>query len=485
MSDRPRPIEGSGRSDVAAIEKLVGTALITRFHGLLRAARIYSPSNQTFQDQMKDLLRLLDQIMEDEVLLVAMGQCFYVNGVRIRADSAQSAVFDALTVEFEQRKLGGVRFLEGLRSEELAAFVRLMLERPDAERAADLPAVAAEAGVVHVVPVTLAETESQMADDSSSEEPAPETERERAKQVFRQAVSGTRQALLHTARTGKPAMRRMKRVIQPIVDSVMKNEYSLVGLTAIKNHDEYTYAHCVNVSVLSVAMGHYLGLSRPALANLGLAALLHDVGKLTVPPDVLGKPDQLSDEEWRLMERHPIEGLKIVARTPGLSALSVDLLNVTFQHHLTDDGRGYPSLGHACRLSSATRIVTVADCYDAMTAHRAYRSRPFTGYEALRLLLGPDRTRYDTAALWMLVRSVGLFPAGTLLMTSSQHLVISLSPNPEDARRPTCRVLARPDGSMPLDAHPEIWDPMPKNVSVSRVVSPEEFEGEVGRLIAA
>ncbi|HTM57309.1 MAG TPA: HD domain-containing phosphohydrolase [Candidatus Udaeobacter sp.] len=463
----------------------MGPALVSRFHGLLRAARIYSPSNQTFQDQMWDLLRLVDQVMEGEVLLLAMGQCFYVNGVRIRADASQAAVFDALTVEFEQRKLGGVRFLEGLRSEELAVFLQLMLERPDGERAADLPAAAAAAGVVNVAAVTLAETESAGAETSAADEPPPQTERERTKQVFRQAVSGTRQAILHTARTGKPAMRRIKRVVQPIVDSVMKNEYSLIGLTAIKNHDEYTFAHCVNVSVLSVAMGHQLGLPRTTLANLGLAALLHDVGKLTVPPEVLGKPDQLSSEEWQLMERHPIEGVKIVARAPGLSTLSLDLLNVAFQHHLTEDGRGYPRLGRPCRLSAATRLVTVADCYDAMTAHRAYRSRPFTGYEALRLLLGPDRTRYDVAALWTLVRTVGLYPAGTLLMTNSGHLVISLSPNPEDMRRPFCRVLARPDGSMPPDAHPETWDPMPKDMTVSRVVSPEEFDGEIDRLIAA
>jgi HD-GYP domain-containing protein (c-di-GMP phosphodiesterase class II) len=185
------------------------------------------------------------------------------------------------------------------------------------------------------------------------------------------------------------------------------------------------------------------------------------------------------------MQRHPIEGLKTVSRAPGLTALTLDMLYVAFQHHLTYDGRGYPAIARPWKLSAVSRLVTPADCFDAMTAHRAYRHRPFTGYEALRLMLGPDRGRYDPAALWALVRTVGLYPAGTLLLTSSGHLVVSMSPNPEDARRPHCRVLKRPDGTMPPDVDPEIWSPMPAEIEVSRIVNPEEFEGEVDRLLAA
>ena len=473
-------------SDESAVEDVVGPSLVARLHGLFRAVRIYDLSNRAVQDLLREMLSLVEQVMEDEVVLVAMGQCFYVNGVRIRAEASQAALFDALTAEFEQRGLGGLRFLDGLQSEELAGFLRLMIEHGDPDRAAHLAEAATAAGISHVMPLSLAEVQSRGEDTQAAQAEAPaESERDRAKQTFRQAVAGTRAAMLSTARTGKPAIRKIKRIIQPIVDSVMKYEHSIVGLAAIKNHDEYTYAHCVNVSVLSVAMGNFLGMSRPALANLGIAALLHDIGKLTIPKEVLCKPDRLSADEWALMERHPVEGLKTVMRVPGLSMLTVDLLSVTLQHHVTQDGGGYPRSAREWDLSAVGRIVSVADCFDAMTAHRAYRKRPFTGHEVLRLLLGPDRKRYHPAALWALVKTVGVYPAGTLLATDSGHLVISLSPNPEDARRPHCLVLARQDGSMPPDSHPETWNPMPREITVSRVVDPDEFEGQVDQLLAA
>src|SRR5438309_3702794 len=126
MTERPR---GSRRRDDSdAIEALIGASLIARMHGLLRAVRIYDLSNRAVQDLLREVLSLLAQVMEDEVVLVAMGQCFYINGVRIRAEASQMPLFDAFTAEFEQRKLGGLRFLAGLKAEELAGFLRLLIE---------------------------------------------------------------------------------------------------------------------------------------------------------------------------------------------------------------------------------------------------------------------------------------------------------------------------------------------------------------------
>src|SRR5262249_54300456 len=163
------------------------------------------------QDQLADLLGLLAQMPEDDVVLLAMGQCFYVNGVRIRARGAQASYFDALTSEFETRKLGGLRFLHGLQAEELAAFLRMFLDHAAAGRAAGLGESAISAGITHVVPITQAEAGSGA--EAAEAEPPAEGERERALQTFRQAVAGTRGAILTTARTGKPALRKIKRVV--------------------------------------------------------------------------------------------------------------------------------------------------------------------------------------------------------------------------------------------------------------------------------
>lgn len=474
--------------DERHLETVVGPQIVARMHGLFRAVRTYALDNQTVRAQMTQLLRLLKKTMEEEheLALVAMGQCFYLNGARVRAEPSQITFFDSVSTHFEDRKLGGVRFLDGLTADELGAFFKIMLDHADPVRAARLGDALAGAGVAHVTPITLDELQAMQAELEAEHDPNDKSERGRAKETFWRAVRGARGAIMRTARTGRPAVRRIKRLVQPIVDSIMKNEYSIVGLTAIKNHDEYTYAHCVNVSILSIAMGQTLGLPRAALANLGVAALLHDIGKLTIPPGVLTKPDQLTASEWALMQRHPIEGVKIVSRMPGLSSLTLDALRVCMEHHMTYDGKsGYPQLAGHCTLGTLTRIVSAADCFDALTAHRTYRKRPFTGFEALSLLLGHDRERFDPAARWALVRTVGLYPAGTVMLTRSGYLVLSMSTNTDDLRRPHCTVLARPNGTMPTDEHSRTWDPMPADETVARVVPPDEFEASVDQLLAA
>lgn len=483
MSEQPRPRLDEDPDD-QMMESVVGPLLVVRLNALLRAVRIYDLSNQAVRDQLRETLALVGEIMEGEITLVAMGQCFYVNGVRVRAEPSQIPLFSALSQEFEQRRLGGVRLLHGLGAEDFGVFMRLLAEHADAVQGPLLGDAAAGAGIMNIVPITLEELESAQSENAESARGGTETEQSRATRMFRQALHGTKAAILRTLKTGRPAIRRAKRVVQPIVDSIMKNEYSIVGLTAIKQHDEYTYAHCVNVSILSVAIGHTLGFSRNVLANLGVAGLLHDVGKLSIPVEVLAKPAQLTPEEWDLMRRHPLEGAKVVMRMPGLSDLTRDSLNVCLYHHVRCDGGGYPKLAGTGPPPTLARIVSAADCYDAMSAHRAYRKRPFTGREVLGVML-QDRSAFDAAVLWALVQTVGLYPAGTLMETNSGHVVLSINNNREDLRRPHCRVLADPSGAKALAGAPQFWEPMPSHESVARVVPPEEFEAEVDRLLAA
>jgi HD-GYP domain-containing protein (c-di-GMP phosphodiesterase class II) len=481
MSDAAFRDDDDGLDDPR--DAMLGRALVTRIYGALRAVRIYDLTNQAVRDQLQEMLSLIERAMDDQVLVVAMGQCFYVNGLRVRADNAQVALFASLSTELERRQLAGVRFYAGVTADELGAFMRLLCDHDGAE-VSKLEEVVSAARLAHVALVTLEELENAQVGAGDPDSQTNADSRARARATYRQAIRGARAAYLRTARTGRPAIRRVKRVIQPIVDSVMKDDFSVVGLTAIKNHDEYTYAHCVNVGILSVAIGHTLGLSRGELAHLGMGALLHDVGKLTIPVEVLSKPDRLNDEEWALMRRHPLEGVKTATRMPGISSLSADVLDICLYHHRRQDGSGYPKVGDGRTTPLMARIVAVADCYDAMTAHREYRARPFTGYEALHTLVGPDRAYYDAAALWGLAQTLGIYPPGTVIETSSGHIVLSLNNDREDLRRPQCRVLVRPDGRRVTDGRPEIWDPMPRHESVVRVLPPEEIEIEVDRLLA-
>ena len=185
------------------------------------------------------------------------------------------------------------------------------------------------------------------------------------------------------------------------------------------------------------------------------------------------------------MRRHPIEGMKMMLRMPGLSMLSLDAMRVCLEHHVNIDRTGYPDVGENWSQSTMARIVALADCFDAMTAHRAYHRRAYTAFEGLHHLLGPSRVQFDPAVLYALLRTVGLYPPGTVMLTDSGHVVLSLSPNPNDLRRPHCRVLVRPDGSLEPEENATLWDPMPADVQVSRVLRPEEQQVNTQEMLAA
>lgn len=478
------PPDAEGGDDRLLLE--AGPILLTRLSATLRTARTYDVANQAFQRQLQDLIAIIERVLEveDEIALAVVADYFYVNGVRIKAQASLLAVYHGLVGEFERRSLGGLRLLTGVSPAELERFVQLFIAADDPALAERLVEAVAEASIEHVVPLPGMEIDDDEV-TRSLDEKSPHNERGRAKRVFWRAVLGTRKIVLRAKNSGRPDLRYAKRLVQPVVDSVMRHEYSIVGLTALRDHDEYTYAHCVNVSVLSVSMGQVLGLPRQALADLGVAALVHDIGKLAVPADVLRKPAALDAEEWGLIRRHPLEGAKMITRMAGLSTLMLDAMRVCFEHHMNFDQTGYPDVDADWGQATVSRIVSVADCFDAITAHRVYHVRPRSPFEGLQYLFGPARVMFDPAALYALARTVGLYPPGTVMVTESGYLVLSLSPNPNDLRRPTCRVLARPDGSLEPEETAEIWSPMSPGERVVRVVRPEEVAVNTNELLAA
>ncbi len=488
----PRAAERAPRSGAAAArESVLGPQLLQHLYGALRGLRLYGSSHQALQEQVRQLMGSLAAVMGDEVALVGMGEHFFLNDVRLKPDPARVGLWRSLIAELESRGLGGLRFMPGISAAELEVFLRCVLAVRDAAGSAGLAEELARVGVIHATGVRLSEMGARppgaegASEDQREAGDGIEAERARAARNFRNAVDGTRGLVLRTVQTGRPALQLARRIVQPIVDSVLKNEFSIVGLTALKDHDEYTYAHCVNVSVLSISIGQKLGLPRAALANLGVAALMHDLGKLLVPAEVLQKPGRLTPEEMDLVRPHPLHGVRMISRLRGLMPLTLDCMRVAFQHHMNIDHSGYPQVPGGGGQAVFSRIVTVADLFDALTSHRAYRTRPYTGFEALRVLVNRRRQHLDPGATWALVRTVGFYPAGTAMITESDHVVLSVSPNPADLGRPYCRVLLRPDLSAPDPASPESWDPMPAGEKIARVLMPEEFAVDPKMLLAA
>jgi HD-GYP domain-containing protein (c-di-GMP phosphodiesterase class II) len=208
-------------------------------------------------------------------------------------------------------------------------------------------------------------------------------------------------------------------------------------------YDEYTFAHSVNTSILAVSLGTYLSFGKPQVAALGVAAMMHDVGKVKVPHEIINKPGKLTSEEWEQVKRHPVEGALILAETPAVTKLA---MVAAFEHHQHGGVQGYPQTGEAVRRHPFSQIVALVDAYEALTAARVYYSVQMPPDQAIRILLKRGGITCDHVLIKAFVNMIGIFPLGTLLKldTGEVGLVIHQT---RDLMRPRVLILTKFDGS--------------------------------------
>ena len=366
----------TGKDDTSGRLVLQGRSLSIQLCVLLKTARIHDVGNLAFQGPMSALIETVDQMWtaEGKFKLQAIGDFLYVNQQRLRVDASSYPSYQFLIDELKARDLSGFSFAGRLTPPEVKKFVRLFLDVDLKSESPfdDFSAALGKLSVQNIVPIrTVVPKEGAVTAEERRDS------RKVAKRGFYRAIESARTVML-SARDHRPVdLRKAKRAVQSIVDLIIDEEFSLLGLTAIKNHDEYTFQHCVNVSILSIAVGQRLGLSKKMLGELGVAALLHDLGKASIPPWVLNKAGKLTPEEWKLVVDHPVQGVKMIARMRGLNELALRCMIVAYEHHINFDKSGYPQLEGHMDQSLFSRIVAIVDCFDAMTAHRAYRKNAF------------------------------------------------------------------------------------------------------------
>ena len=243
-------------------------------------------------------------------------------------------------------------------------------------------------------------------------------------------------------------LRKSKRVVQGMIDQLLTAEANLIGLTTIRSHDEYTYNHSVNVCILSLSIGQRVGFSKGKLCELGVAALFHDIGKSDVPIEILNKPSEFSKEEWEVMQRHPIYGVRKIMKLKGLDALSSRIITGAFEHHLNYDFSGYPKVPYK-KLSLFGRIISLADCYDGLTSSRVYSRVPYVPDKALKFMLSRAGKAYDPILLKLFINCIGIYPAGSLLLLNTKELAVVMqsNPDPEKSSTPRIKVIADPEGN--------------------------------------
>jgi putative nucleotidyltransferase with HDIG domain len=225
---------------------------------------------------------------------------------------------------------------------------------------------------------------------------------------------------------------------------VTQDRTSLMALTALKKYDNYTFTHMVNVSALAMAQARALNIDGPLLREFGFAALMHDIGKVHTPLEVLNKPDKLSNEEFSIMKRHVVDGAHILRRTPEMPALAPI---VAFEHHLKQDLSGYPEKIGSRKLNLCTMIVSIADVFDALRSNRPYRQGLATA--RIRSIMGEQgNPAFNQVLLKRFVNLMGLFPVGNLVRLSGDEVAVVTAEHPADPFRPQVKILTDRVGTL-------------------------------------
>jgi len=230
-------------------------------------------------------------------------------------------------------------------------------------------------------------------------------------------------------------------IIQNCVTSILANANAMFWLSRIRHEDSYTAEHCLRVALMAIAFGRFLGMDKAAMETLGLCGLLHDIGKVKVPSEVLNKPGRLNPEEWGQMTRHPELGSTMLRQHHQLDPIVAD---AALSHHERLDGRGYPNRAGESQISHFARIIAIVDAYDAITSDRCYR-RGRSPAEALRILFRERGKHFDIDLTEAFIRMVGIYPPGSLVEMTNGEVGIVLSTNPNHRLRPKVELLLAPD----------------------------------------
>jgi putative nucleotidyltransferase with HDIG domain len=295
------------------------------------------------------------------------------------------------------------------------------------------------------------------------------------KRLYADAVSGAKNLWESASTEGKPDVAIAGQTVDGLAQAVAQNRTALLALTTLKNYDNYTFTHMVNVSILTMGQARALGIDGPLLREFGLAALMHDIGKVRTPLEVLNKPDKLTDAEFTIMKRHVVDGAEILRITPDMPALAPV---IAFEHHLRLDGTGYPHGVSRPTLNVGTMLCSIADVYDAMRSQRRYQ-QAFPSDRIIEVMKRNDGKQFDQHLVRRFIQLIGIYPVGNLVRLNTGEIAVVLKVNAPDPYRPQVRVLFDREGKrLALAQDLNLWEPIDpeRPGSIVASVDPADYQ---------
>jgi len=453
-----------------------GRHLANLLHATFKIAGMYEANNNRYIEQAAKLRGILQQIFDDEpdFSLTIKGGYMYLNGARLKADRDSEAAMTYFLERWPELGMSGLTFSDRLDPRELDKFIFFMTGFESGEKREEnydtIKNRLNELGIENIIPARYTQ---------EAEKPEDEDEyralRAKAKKTFFSAISVVHNTMNQVKNHNSVNIAKTKRVVQQLIDVIVEDESALMEMTALRNFDDYTYVHSVNVCVLSLILGYNLGLDRKRLSNLGVGSLLHDIGKTKLPIDLVNKPDSYDDYDWELMRRHPIYGVKFLLKTRSVEETTARATSAVYEHHISYDGTGYPELLKKRTPTLFARIVAISDTYNAMSSGRVYHRKKNLPDEVITSMANRAGTTFDPILLKVFINALGIYPVGAVVALSSNQVGIVTRSNPKDPENPKVKIVADESGLLGTDEVKVIDLSKEAGINVTRVIDGDKY----------
>ena len=423
-----------------------GNALINQLYTAIKAGQLYDPNNEGYISQIDKLMDTLSSLFEreDDISLEVYMHCLFFNRIKVKTEFQNYMHTKFLIDALRKRDTEGLFFTPGLTREELSHFILLFAQK-DAEADASFDEFQAQLFRQHIENISIHRFSA--ATKRAAEERLMGIRRQ-AKRTFFESIYNLKAIMFKGKSERRIGVRRVRRLVQSVVDLIAEDESYLIGLTTMKNYDTYILNHSVNVCILSVALGQRVGLEKDTLKELGLAGLFHDLGKTPLPQEIHYKNSIMTKEERALLEKHPHYGVEMLMEMKSLRELPVRAMKAILEHHLRFDMSGYPTLTERKEIDLFSRIITIADHFDAVTTPQPSQSRQATSYQVLLKMVEEGGKAFDPILVKLFVNAVGLYPIGSLVALDTGELAVTIQPHAEPAflDRPVVKLIGDRNG---------------------------------------
>ena len=388
---------------------------------------------------------------EDDVSILFVDGRLYFQNKKLILHQTNKRVFNRMLVYMEHRSIRSLSFRSDLSTvpiDEIIAFARFLDQcGKHNDSAGWLVSQLSKHSLVWV------EVNNKVLDHTNDPMPLPDEirpfdEQTALKMEARRHYGIALHCLEDVSRklsSGKYAgMRNAVRLVQKMIDILTADEALFSILSTVRSYDDYTFVHSLNVAILSMCLGKNVGLDHTALEKLGLCGLFHDLGKVVLSKQIINKKGLLDDDEYAEIQKHPMHSARLILKLQARKDRKVKILMAPFEHHMGYNRLGYPQIKTNRSTSLFSRMVTIADVYDAITSPRIYRSRPLSPDRALGYMIENSGTIFDPVLLKMFINMLGAYPAGTLLKLGTGEMGLVVGPS-KNRSRPIVQLLVPRD----------------------------------------